>query len=62
MINIVPFEATAVGSYFPLSGILEEMKKSIVNIKNEDNKCLYYCLYAYFMYKSTLRCTPAATA
>ncbi len=28
------------------------MKGTILNIKNEDHKCLYYCLYAYFMYKS----------
>ncbi len=46
--SIIPFTASIGSSYIKLSGILTNMTKTIQNIKNEDNKCFYYCIFAYF--------------
>ncbi|MFO0004921.1 MAG: hypothetical protein ACK559_27705, partial [bacterium] len=51
--SITPLNVTLGSSYIPLSGKIKNMTKSILNIENDDNKCFYYSMYAYFNIQSS---------
>ena len=42
-INVTNYEPLSGSSYIPLPKILNNSKKSLINIKNKDYKCFMWC-------------------
>ncbi len=49
-ITVHTYDPLRMGSYIALSGRLK-CSNNVINEKNSDNKCLYYCIYAKFSKK-----------
>ncbi len=51
-ITVHTYDPLRTGSYIALSGRLKRLN-NVINVKNRDNKCFYYCIYAKFSKKDT---------